>query len=114
MHLWLKPLPEGDLWGWLAESPLEPAIFTPEKVKEAASAWRKMLRLMKRNKATDEQIAIIGRGANSGEKTVFVFGLVDGRMTYWRAGETLEPVPLDQNAVEELISTWESVGRRQL
>ncbi|MBB4969114.1 hypothetical protein [Saccharothrix violaceirubra] len=107
----MKALDDGRMWAWLEESLLEPVIVAPAEAAQALNSWRAIRDRIRRGAASDQQFAIIFTGEHSRRRTVLVFGQTrQGHMTYWRDGELLEPVPLDLNAVDELIDTWEAVA----
>ncbi|SDD86096.1 hypothetical protein SAMN05216174_12058 [Actinokineospora iranica] len=111
MRLWIKALGNGTMRAWLEQSELEPVIITAEQARRALVAWKYLRTRMRRGEHTDLELATRFRGERTNKDAVLVFALDNGRMTYWRNGEKLKPIPLNLEAVDNLISAWDTVYR---
>jgi len=109
LHLWLKPLADRGVWAYLAESALEPVEFTGAEADRLLALWQDLRRLQRAGAATDQLRCVVVAGARTGTRTALVFGLEHGHVTYWRVGDPRDPVPLDLNAMDELIGAWNEV-----
>ncbi|RKT52058.1 hypothetical protein [Saccharothrix australiensis] len=113
LHLWLKPLPDRGVWAWLEGTSLEPVVFTGAEADQLLTLWRDLRRKQRAGVVTDQQWCVVATGEESGTRTALVYGLEHGHVTYWRVGEPRDPVPLDLNAIGELIKAWDEVRGKE-
>ncbi|CCH27569.1 hypothetical protein ABZ816_08150 [Actinosynnema sp. NPDC047251] len=109
LHLWLKALPGGGVWAWLAESALPAVEFTREESDRLLTLWADLRRMLHAGESSDQLRCVVVTEVDSRQRTVLVYGLQEGFITYWRVGEPRDPVLLDLNAMDELIEAWTDV-----
>ncbi|MEU4801267.1 hypothetical protein [Actinosynnema sp. NPDC023587] len=109
LHLWLKALADGGVWAWLEESELTAVEFTRQESDRLLTLWDDLRRMLRDGATTDQLRCVVVTEVDSRQRTALVYGVQDGFITYWRTGDPRDPVPLDVNAIDELIQAWNDV-----